>query len=347
MPRLLQALNRQPVDRTPIWIMRQAGRYLPEYRCLRKQAGSFMALCSNPQWACEVTLQPLTRYPAIDAAILFSDILTIPDAMGLGLYFTDGEGPKFRKPLRTQADIEALPTITTNKDLPYVLDAVRLILTELNNRTPLIGFSGSPWTLATYMIEETSAEKFTHIKQWLDDQPEILHLLLHKLTVAVSEYLRAQILAGVQVVQIFDTWGGILNDVNYEAFSLGYMRKIIHALQSDPQTKSIPIILFTKDSSAWLTSMADTGCHCLSVDWRTDIGLARRLIGQKVAIQGNMNPTILTSDATSIRTAVKNILDSYGQFPGHIFNLGHGITPNINPDNVQVLIDAVVELSSH
>jgi uroporphyrinogen decarboxylase len=343
--RFIKALLRQPVDRTPVWMMRQAGRYLPEYRATRAQAGDFMSLCKNTELACEVTLQPLERY-ALDAAILFSDILTIPDAMGLGLYFEEGEGPKFRKPVRTEADIEKLEVINTASDLSYVTDAVSMIRRELNGRVPLIGFSGSPWTLATYMIEGQSSRDFARAKTMLYTQPELMHQLLDKLALSVIDYLNAQIRAGAQVVQIFDTWGGALSHAAYQEFSLAYMEKIVRGLTTHVDGREIPVILFTKGGGHWLEAMAATGCHCLGLDWTVDIGSARGRVGEQVALQGNMDPAVLRADPATIENEVANILKSFGNNSGHIFNLGHGITPDIDPANVKVFIDAVHKFSA-
>lgn len=338
--RFLKALMRQPVDRTPVWMMRQAGRYLPEYRATRAQAGDFMSLCKNTELACEVTLQPLERYE-LDAAILFSDILTIPDAMGLGLYFAEGEGPKFRKPVRTEADIEQLQVVDTAADLSYVTDAVSMIRRELQGRVPLIGFSGSPWTLATYMIEGQSSRDFARAKTMLYTQPEVMHQLLDKLALSVIDYLNAQIVAGAQAVQIFDTWGGALSHAAYQEFSLAYMQKIVAGLNTESEGRKVPVILFTKGGGQWLSSMADTGCDCLGLDWSTNIGVARQAVGDRVALQGNMDPSVLRGSDDSIRAEVGTILSSFGGGTGHVFNLGHGITPDIDPQKVKVLVDAV------
>ena len=343
--RFLKALMRQPVDRTPVWMMRQAGRYLPEYRAVRVQAGDFMSLCKNTELACEVTLQPLERYE-MDAAILFSDILTIPDAMGLGLYFETGEGPKFRKPVRTEADIEALEVIDTASDLSYVTDAVTMLRRELNGRVPLIGFSGSPWTLATYMVEGQSSRDFARAKTMLYTQPELMHQLLEKLSLSVIDYLNAQIRAGAQVVQIFDTWGGALSHAAYAEFSLAYMQKIVDGLISHHDGRDVPVILFTKGGGLWLEKMADTGCHALGLDWSTDIAAAKGRVGDRVALQGNMDPAVLRADPAVIESQVESILKGFGAGSGHIFNLGHGITPDINPDHVKVFIDAVHKFSA-
>ena len=342
--RFLRALARQPVDKTPVWMMRQAGRYLPEYRQVRAQAGDFMSLCKNTELACEVTLQPLERFE-LDAAILFSDILTIPDAMGLGLYFEVGEGPKFRKPVRTEADIDRLQVVNTASDLGYVTDAVSMIRRELNGRVPLIGFSGSPWTLATYMIEGQSSRDFIRAKTMLYTQPEVLHQLLEKLSLSVIDYLNAQILAGAQVVQIFDTWGGALSHDAYLEFSLAYMKKIVDGLIKHADGRDVPVILFTKGGGHWLEAMADSGCDCLGLDWTVDIGAAKGRVGSQVALQGNMDPAVLRSDRKGIESEVKTILESFGDDDGHVFNLGHGITPDINPDNVKIFIDAVHKFS--
>lgn len=342
--RFLKALMRQPVDRTPVWMMRQAGRYLPEYRASRAKAGDFMALCTNPQLACEVTMQPLERYP-LDAAILFSDILTIPDAMGLGLYFETGEGPRFKKTVQTPADIEALDVVDTQSQLSYVTDAVSTIRKELNGRVPLIGFSGSPWTLATYMIEGGSSKDFRRAKQMLYNQPEALKLLLDKLADSVIDYLNAQIRAGAQAVQIFDTWGGSLSHEAYQAFSLAPMARIVKGLIKEHEGRPVPVILFTKGGGQWLELMADTGANCLGLDWTTDIGKARQRVGDRVALQGNMDPTILYSEPKRIKQEVAAILKQYGQGTGHVFNLGHGITPEVSPEAAGAFINAVVDLS--
>lgn len=343
--RFLRALTGQSVDVTPVWMMRQAGRYLPEYRATRKVAGDFMSLCQSPEMACEVTLQPLRRYP-MDAAILFSDILTIPDAMGLGLYFAEGEGPRFRKTVRTEQDVEQLPVPDIARDLSYVTDAVSLIRRELNGSVPLIGFSGSPWTLATYMIEGSGSKDFRHAKEFMYNHPELMHQLLDKLAQTVTAYLNAQIAAGAQAVQIFDTWGGILSTGAYQAFSLAYMKKIIAGLTPEADGRKVPVIVFTKNGGLWLDQIADSGAHCVGLDWTIEMGRARAMIGDKVSLQGNMDPTILYSSPAAIRSEVDRILASYGDGNGHVFNLGHGITPGVDPDNVAVFIDAVHELSA-
>ncbi|TDV51436.1 uroporphyrinogen decarboxylase [Pseudomonas graminis] len=343
--RFLRALLKQPVDVTPVWMMRQAGRYLPEYRASRAKAGDFMSLCMNPAFACEVTLQPLERYP-LDAAILFSDILTVPDAMGLGLYFETGEGPRFRKTVTTLADIEALPIPDAQKDLGYVMDAVSTIRRELNGRVPLIGFAGSPWTLATYMVEGGSSKDFRKSKAMLYDSPQAMHLLLDKLAQSVTAYLNGQILAGAQAVQIFDSWGGSLSAAAYQEFSLAYMRKIVNGLIREHDGRKVPVILFTKGGGMWLESIADAGADALGLDWTCDIGEARRRVGSKVALQGNMDPTVLYANPNAIRQEVSNILASYGSGTGHVFNLGHGITPEVDPANAGAFIEAVHEMSA-
>ncbi len=343
--RFLRALLKQPVDVTPVWMMRQAGRYLPEYRASRAKAGDFMSLCMNPAFACEVTLQPLERYP-LDAAILFSDILTVPDAMGLGLYFETGEGPRFRKTVTTLADIEALPIPDAQKDLGYVMDAVSTIRRELNGRVPLIGFAGSPWTLATYMVEGGSSKDFRKSKAMLYDNPQAMHLLLDKLAQSVTAYLNGQILAGAQAVQIFDSWGGSLSAAAYQEFSLAYMRKIVNGLIREHDGRKVPVILFTKGGGMWLESIADAGADALGLDWTCDIGEARRRVGSKVALQGNMDPTVLYANPQAIRQEVSNILASYGGGTGHVFNLGHGITPEVDPANAGAFIEAVHEMSA-
>lgn len=342
--RFLKALLRQPVDRTPIWMMRQAGRYLPEYKATRAQAGDFMSLCKNHDLACEVTIQPLERFP-LDAAILFSDILTIPDAMGLGLYFETGEGPRFNKIIRTEADVNSLNVVNTKADLDYVLKAVSTIRGELNGRVPLIGFSGSPWTLATYMVEGGSSKDFRHVKAMMYDTPEVMHQLLDILAKSVIDYLNAQIEAGAQAVQIFDTWGGSLSDVCYRDFSLKYMEQIVAGLKREHDGNKVPVILFTKGGGQWLELMADTGADALGLDWTTDIGAARGRVGDRVALQGNMDPSVLYASPKTIRAEVKRILDSYGHGSGQVFNLGHGIHQFVDPEHARAFVEAVVELS--
>jgi uroporphyrinogen decarboxylase len=343
--RFLRALNRQPVDVTPVWMMRQAGRYLPEYRATRARAGDFMALCQNAELACEVTLQPLERYP-LDAAILFSDILTIPDAMGLGLYFEAGEGPRFKKAVKTAADVAALPIPDIASDLGYVINAVSTIRRELNGRVPLIGFSGSPWTLATYMIEGGSSRDFRAIKTMLYDQPAVLHALLDKLAQTVTAYLNAQIRAGAQAVQIFDTWGGSLSTPAYREFSLAYMQKIVSGLIRENEGRKVPVILFTKNGGLWLEDIAASGCDAVGLDWTINIDQARQRIGSRVALQGNMDPSVLFASPARIREEVARILAAYGPGAGHVFNLGHGIDQHVDPAHAGAFIDAVHELSA-
>jgi len=342
--RFLRALLREPVDKTPVWMMRQAGRYLPEYRASRAHAGSFMDLCKNPDLACEVTIQPLDRYP-LDAAILFSDILTIPDAMGLGLYFEEGEGPKFERPIKSEADIDAIGVPDPEDDLGYVMEGVRTIRRELDGRVPLIGFSGSPWTLATYMVEGGSTKNFGLVKGMMFDRPDMMHKLLDKLADSVTSYLNGQIAAGAQAVMIFDTWGGVLTPRDYEAFSLAYMRKIVQGLNREADGRKVPVIMFTKGGALWLDKMAETGCDALGVDWTLDLADARVRVEDKVALQGNMDPCILYSNPDRIREEVGRVLASYGRGPGHVFNLGHGIHPTIDPENVGAFINAVHDLS--
>jgi uroporphyrinogen decarboxylase len=343
--RFLRALQREPVDVTPVWMMRQAGRYLPEYRATRANAGSFLDLCKNAQFACEVTLQPLERYP-LDAAILFSDILTVPDAMGLGLYFEEGEGPRFRKSVRSAADVDALPVPDAERDLGYVMECVRVIRRELNGRVPLIGFSGSPWTLATYMIEGGSSKEFRHTKTMIYAQPQVLHALLDKLAQAVTAYLNAQVRAGAQALQIFDTWGGVLSGPAYREFSLAYMQKIVAGLIREHDGRKVPVILFTKGGGQWLEAMADTGADALGLDWTTDIGAARARVGSRVALQGNMDPSVLYGTPARIRAEVAAILAAFGSGNGHVFNLGHGISQFADPEHARVFVEAVHELSA-
>ncbi|MEE9357532.1 uroporphyrinogen decarboxylase [Candidatus Vondammii sp. HM_W22] len=342
--RLLRALLREPVDMTPVWMMRQAGRYLPEYRATRAKAGSFMDLCKNPELACEVTIQPLERFP-LDGAILFSDILTIPDAMGLGLYFTEGEGPKFERPIRDAAAVKAIGIPDPEQELGYVMDAVRTIRRELDGRVPLIGFSGSPWTLATYMVEDGSTKNFARVKGMIFEQPEVMHELLGKVAESVISYLNAQIAAGAQAAMIFDTWGGVLSPREYKLFSLAYMQRIINGLVRENEGRKVPVILFTKGGGQWLDRMAETGCDALGVDWTTDLADARIRVQGKVALQGNLDPCVLYSSPERIRDEVGRVLASYGDGPGHVFNLGHGIHLDVDPDRAAVLVDAVHEQS--
>ncbi len=340
--RLIRALLRQPTDTTPLWIMRQAGRYLPEYRETRQQAGSFLDLCKNTELACEVTLQPLRRFE-LDAAILFSDILTIPDAMGLGLYFAEGEGPKFERPLRSVTEIDALGVPDPADELRYVTDAVSLIRRELDGQVPLIGFSGSPWTLSTYMVEGGSSKEYRFVKGMLFREPATLHRLLDKLAQAVTLYLNAQIEAGAQAVMVFDTWGGVLGPAAYREFSLEYMRRIVAGLHREYDGQTIPVTLFTKGGGMWLEDIADSGCNAVGLDWTVDIDAARARIGDRVALQGNLDPCVLYADPNTIRERAREIIERFGNHPGHVFNLGHGIHQSIDPEHVKVLVDAVHE----
>lgn len=338
----IRSLQKKPVPRTPVWLMRQAGRYLPEYQKVRKTAGDFLSLCKNPQLACEVTLQPLRRF-SLDAAILFSDILTIPDAMGLGLHFIEGEGPCFTHTVNSIATIERLPAVSVVNELRYVMDAVRLIRQEMPASLPLIGFTGSPWTLACYMVEGGSSRDFKHTLRLMYTEPAAMHQLLSKLTVTIMEYLEEQVRAGVNALMVFDTWGGILTTSHYIDFSLDYMTKIVNQLKT--KYPHIPITLFTKGGGQWLRPLAMTGCDALSVDWTCDLAWARSQVGEQVALQGNLDPVVLLTSPSCIRAQVKQVLASYGHGSGHIFNLGHGITPDVPPDHVAVMVDAVHELS--
>jgi uroporphyrinogen decarboxylase len=342
--RYIRALLKQPVDATPVWMMRQAGRYLPEYKAVRKEAGDFMAVCTNPELACEVTLQPLRRFK-LDAAILFSDILTIPDAMGLGLYFEAGEGPKFKHPIKSLADVKKLPNPDPEIELKYVMDAVRTIRKNLKGSVPLIGFSGSPWTLATYMIEGGSSKAFTKIKKMAFAEPQTLHLLLDKVADSVTTYLNAQIAAGAQSVMIFDTWGGVLSPRDYKLFSLQYMEKIVAGLTREYEGNKVPVTLFTKNGGMWLESIAATGCDALGLDWTIDIADAKARVGDKVALQGNMDPSILYASKERIEQEVQDILAGFGAGEGHVFNLGHGIHLDVPPENAGYFVDAVHKYS--
>ncbi|XID75594.1 uroporphyrinogen decarboxylase [Alkanindiges sp. WGS2144] len=346
--RFLRALLREPVDCTPVWMMRQAGRYLPEYKATRAQAGDFLSLCKNTELACEVTLQPLRRFQ-LDAAILFSDILTIPDAMGLGLYFETGEGPKFRKTVRTEADIAGLQWSNPEDSLDYVMNAVKAIRSALGGQVPLIGFSGSPWTLATYMIEGGSSREFQYSKTMLYQSPELLHALLDKLATAVTEYLNAQIRAGAQAVQIFDSWGGALAHREYQEFSLNYMQKIVQGLIRENEDRRVPVILFTKGGGQWLPQMLQSGADAFGLDWTTNLAVARQTVQGQAALQGNLDPATLYGSPARIRAATKAMLeDAYadGVHTGYVANLGHGITQWVNPEHAGVFIDAVHEFSS-
>jgi uroporphyrinogen decarboxylase len=343
--RFLRALRREPVDRTPVWLMRQAGRYLPEYRATRKEAGSFLGMAKNPDIACEVTLQPLRRFD-LDAAILFSDILTIPDAMGLGLYFVEGEGPKFERTVRSAADAAKLGVPDMETELRYVMDAVRVIRRELDGKVPLIGFSGSPWTLACYMVEGGGSKDFARIKAMALNEPDTLHRLLSVNTEAVIAYLAAQRSAGAQALQVFDTWGGVLSPAMYREFSLPYLQRIAKELQRGEGSERTPLILFGKGTAAYLEDLADTGADGVGVDWLVALSEAARRTQGKVALQGNLDPATLYGSPDAIRREARRALDSYrdgngGSREGHVFNLGHGMSPDMNPDHVAVLVDEV------
>jgi len=337
---LLRALLRQPTPRRPIWLMRQAGRYLPEYRATRARAGNFLAMCTNPDIACEVTLQPIDRYP-LDAAILFSDILTIPHAMNLGLEFEAGEGPKFAHPVRSAADIAKIGVPDPGRELKYVIDAVALIRRELGGRVPLIGFAGSPWTVGTYMVEGGGSKTFGRIKRMMYEAPQDLHRLLALLAKATILYLNAQIAAGAQAVMLFDTWGGVLTPAQYREFSLHYMAEIIDALTRESQGRRVPSIVFTKGGGAWLDKIAAIGCDAVGVDWTTDLGAARQAVDGRVALQGNLDPAALFAPADTLRAETLRVLESFGPGAGHVFNLGHGITPEVDPERVAVLVETV------
>ncbi|MDB0020969.1 uroporphyrinogen decarboxylase [Candidatus Pseudothioglobus singularis] len=336
----INALLKKEVTRTPIWVMRQAGRYLPEYRATRKKAGDFLTLCKSSDLACEVTLQPLERFD-LDAAILFSDILTIPDAMGLGLHFIEGEGPKFSHPLSSLAEINQLTKPDVSKDLSYVSEAVSVIKKNLKGRVPLIGFTGSPWTLATYMVEGGSSKTFSKVKGLMYENPKHMHQLLDVLADTIIDYLNSQIDAGADSVMIFDTWGGLLNKASYENFSLMYMSKIVAGINRNYKGKTIPVTLFTKGGSAWLEQIAATGCDAVGIDWTVEIGEAERRVGSKVALQGNLDPSVLYASPEVIKSEAHKILDQFQGSTGHVFNLGHGITPDVNPESMKALVDAV------
>ncbi|WP_151632295.1 uroporphyrinogen decarboxylase [Noviherbaspirillum aerium] len=342
----LRALLRQPTEYTPLWLMRQAGRYLPEYCATRKRAGSFLGLAKNPDYATEVTLQPLDRYP-LDAAILFSDILTVPDAMGLGLYFAEGEGPKFERPLRDEKAVMALQA-PQEGSLQYVFDAVTQIRGALNGRVPLIGFSGSPWTLACYMVEGGGSDDFRKVKTMLYNRPDLMHHILKTNAAAVATYLNAQIEAGAQAVMIFDTWGGVLADGIYQQFSLAYMREVLGQLKREHDGQKIPAIVFTKGGGLWLEQIADSGADAVGLDWTVNLGQARARVGDKVALQGNLDPNVLFAGPDQIRSEVEKLLSSYGTPSagnGHVFNLGHGISQFTPPESVTVLVEAVHSFS--
>lgn len=342
----LRALMRQATDYTPVWLMRQAGRYLPEYRATRKGAGSFMSLAKNPNFATEVTIQPLDRF-ALDAAILFSDILTVPDAMGLGLYFEEGEGPKFERPLTDEKSVMALKQPEPGS-LQYVFDAVTQIRTALNGRVPLIGFAGSPWTLACYMVEGQGSREFHTVKKMMYQRPELINHILETNTLSVAAYLNAQIDAGAQAVMIFDSWGGALADGAFQRFSLKYMKQVVSLLQREKNGSRVPVIVFTKGGGLWLDELSDIGADALGLDWTVNLGRARELVGNKVALQGNLDPAVLFADPAQIRKEVELALHSYGRPThnhGHVFNLGHGISQFTQPEAVAAMVDAVHEIS--
>jgi uroporphyrinogen decarboxylase len=336
---LLRALMREPTPYTPVWIMRQAGRYLPEYNATRRKAGSFLTLAKTPELACEVTLQPLERF-ALDAAIIFSDILTVPDAMGLGLHFVEGEGPKFERPVRNEADVARLAVPDMDK-LRYVFDALALTRKSLHGRVPLIGFSGSPFTLACYMVEGGGSDDFRTVKTMLYSRPDLLHRILETNAQAVIEYLNAQIAAGAQAVMIFDTWGGALSHAAYEEFSLAYSRRVLAGLTRQHEGRNVPRVLFTKGGGQWLEAMADSGADALGIDWQTNLGEARRRVGHKVALQGNLDPMALFGTPAAIEREAQRVLASFGDGPGHVFNLGHGVSQHTPPEHVQALVEAV------
>lgn len=340
----LRALLREPTAYTPIWIMRQAGRYLPEYNATRARAGSFLDLCKSPDYATEVTLQPLARFP-LDAAILFSDILTIPDAMGLGLYFADGEGPRFERPLREEWEIRNLVAPDPYEHLQYVIDGVAQIRKALSNEVPLIGFSGSPFTLACYMIEGQGGTDFERTKTMLYERPDLLHRILDVNARAVTDYLNAQIEAGAQAVQLFDTWGGALAHTAYHEFSLAYLARVVGGLRREHDGERIPVIVFTKGGGIWLEAIAEIGCDAVGLDWTVDIGAARRRVGHRVALQGNLDPAVLFTSPDTVRREAGHVLSSFGAGSGHVFNLGHGISRVTPPEHVAALVDAVHTLS--
>src|ERR1700736_2394203 len=343
---LLRALLREPTPRRPIWLMRQAGRYLPEYRATRERAGGFLEMCTNPEIACEITLQPVDRFP-LDAAILFSDILTIPHAMNLGLEFEAGEGPKIARPVRSAADVDKLNIPDPGHELRYVIDAVALIRRELGGRVPLIGFAGSPWTVGTYMVEGGGSKTFGLIKRMMYESPAVLHRMLAILGRSTILYLNAQIAAGAQAVMLFDTWGGVLTPAQYEEFSLRYMAQVIDALTRKADGRRVPNIVFTKGGGAWLAKIAAIGCDAVGVDWTTDLSDARKAVAGRVALQGNLDPSALFATPDTLRTETLRVLDSYGAGAGHVFNLGHGITPDVDPERVALLVDTVRNYESN
>jgi uroporphyrinogen decarboxylase len=338
--RLLRALAREPVDRPPVWLMRQAGRYLPEYRAVRARAGDFLSLCQTPELACEVTLQPVERF-GLDGAIIFSDILTVPHAMGLGLHFVAGEGPVFEHPVRSERAIARLCAPDPEQDTGYVMAALRAARAALAGRVPLIGFAGSPWTLATYMVEGTSSKDFAQIKGLLYQRPDLMHRLLKVLADATTAYLNAQIAAGAQAVQIFDTWGSTLAFDAYRTFSLAYIERILAGLTRTAEGRSVPAIVFTKNGGQWLESIAAAGCDAVGLDWTTDPAEARARVGDRVALQGNLDPCVLYADPDTIQHETRKVLARFGDAPGHVFNLGHGVHPAIDPEHVAAMVEAV------
>lgn len=341
---LIRALLRQPTPYTPVWLMRQAGRYLPEYNEVRTRAGNFLALCRNPDLSTEVTLQPINRF-GLDAAIVFSDILTIPDAMGLGLHFLEGEGPRFERPLRDEQDIRNLRVPDATEDLRYVLDTVRQVRSALNDSVPLIGFSGSPFTLACYMVEGGGSTDFRAVKTLLYRRPDLLHHVLDVNCRAVTAFLNAQIEAGAQVVMLFDTWGGILGTAEFREFSLQYLERAVNALKKEYGGERVPNIVFTKGGGGWLEEIAASGCDAIGLDWTVDISAARRRVGERVSLQGNLDPAVLLADAGAVRAGAHRVLRDYGKGAGHVFNLGHGISQHTPPENVAVLVEVVREAS--
>jgi uroporphyrinogen decarboxylase len=338
--RLLRALAREPVDRPPVWLMRQAGRYLPEYRAVRARAGDFLTLCQTPELACEVTLQPVERF-GLDGAIIFSDILTVPHAMGLGLHFVAGEGPVFEHPVRSERAIARLSAPDPEQDIGYVMAALRAARAALAGRVPLIGFAGSPWTLATYMVEGTSSKDFAQIKGLLYQRPDLMHRLLKVLADATTAYLNAQIAAGAQAVQIFDTWGSTLAFDAYRTFSLAYIERILAGLTRTAEGRSVPAIVFTKNGGQWLESIAAAGCDAVGLDWTTDPAEARARVGDRVALQGNLDPCVLYADPDTIQHETRKVVERFGDAPGHVFNLGHGVHPAIDPEHVAAMVEAV------
>jgi uroporphyrinogen decarboxylase len=340
----LRALLRQPTEYTPVWLMRQAGRYLPEYCETRKRAGSFLQLCKSPDMACEVTLQPLARYD-LDAAILFSDILTVPDAMGLGLYFAEGEGPRFERPLRDEWEIRNLFAPDPHAELQYVMDAVSEIRRALGDSVPLIGFSGSPWTLACYMVEGGSSDDYRKVKSMAYSRPDLMHHILSVTADAVVKYLNAQIEAGAQAVMVFDSWGGVLSEAAYKEFSLPYLERVVSGLIRERDGERVPSIVFTKGGGLWLESIAAIGCDGVGLDWTMDIGRARQLVGDKVALQGNLDPNVLFAPHEVVAAETRKVIDAFGAHPGHVFNLGHGISQFTPPESVAVMVDTAHEHS--